>query len=211
MLPRLILIADRAAAAGRPLPIVVAHAAKGVEGRLIVQLREPGVADAVAIRFLRAIQRKVPAGTTLTVNNRPDVAQTLDLGLHLPAYAERPPGSFVMVGRSVHDQIEAETALAEHADYAIVGTIFPTASHPGRAGAGLDHLRILADALDPIPVFAIGGITADNAAECIAAGAWGVAVRQAIMAAADPGASARAILDVLPPWRDSGGQISQGA
>lgn len=193
-LPRLILIADRIAAADRPLADVVVSAAEGVEGRLIVQLRDRELSDATAVQILRAIQRRVPSETVLTINNRPAIAQALNLGLHLPGYADAPGNEFVVRGRSIHDNKEAARAVGEQADYTIVGTIFSTASHPGRAGAGLDHLRAMTEILDPIPAFAIGGITAANAAGCVESGAWGVAVRGAIMGAPDPGRVARDIL-----------------
>ena len=49
----------------------------------------------------------------------------------------------------------------------------------------------------PIPAYAIGGIDAANAADAIAAGAHGVAVRSAILGADDPPAAARAIADAI--------------
>ena len=183
------------------MPDVVARAAEGVAGQLIVQIREPELSDAMVIRLVRAIQRRVPAETLISVNNRPEIARALGVGLHLPGYADAVEGGFALRGRSVHDAAEAEAAIRERADYAIVGTIFATASHPEREGSGVAHLRAMADALDPIPAFAIGGISAANAAACIGAGAWGVAVRGVIMGAADPGAAAREIIDALPPWR----------
>ena len=197
MLPRLILIADQIAAGSRPLPDVVARAAEGVAGQLIVQIREPELSDAMVIRLVRAIQRRVPAETLISVNNRPEIARTLDLGLHLPGYADAVKGGFALRGRSVHDAAEAEAAIRERADYAIVGTIFATASHPGREGAGVAHLRAMADALDPIPAFAIGGISAANVGACRRAGAAGVAVRGAIMSADEPGVAARDIVQAF--------------
>lgn len=197
MLPRLILIADQIAAASRPLPDVVADAAEGVAGQLIVQIREPDLSDAMVIRLVRAVQRRVPGETLISVNNRPEIARALDLGLHLPGYADAVEGGFALRGRSVHDAAEAEAAIRERADYAIVGTIFATASHPGREGVGVAHLQAMADALDPIPAFAIGGISAENAAACISAGAWGVAVRGAIMSADEPGVAARDIVEAF--------------
>ena len=197
MLPRLILIADQIAAGSRPLPDVIARAAEGVEGQLIVQIREPDLTDAMVIRLVRAVQREVPAETLISVNNRPEIARALDLGLHLPGYADAVEGGFALRGRSVHDAVEAERATREQADYAIVGTIFATASHPDRAGAGVAHLQRLAGALDPIPAFAIGGVTSANADACRIAGASGVAVRGAIMGAADPGTAAREIVQVF--------------
>ena len=181
----------------RPLPDVVADAAEGVEGQLIVQIREPGLSDAMVIRLVRAVQRRVPGETLISVNNRPEIARALDLGLHLPGYADAVEGGFALRGRSVHDAAEAEAAIRERADYAIVGTIFATASHPDREGSGVAHLRKLAGELDPIPAFAIGGITAANVGACRRAGAAGVAVRGAIMSADEPGVAARDIVQAF--------------
>jgi thiamine-phosphate pyrophosphorylase len=50
----------------------------------------------------------------------------------------------------------------------------------------------------PAPVFAVGGLDAQNAAGALAAGAHGVAVIRAVMAARDPGAAARALVGALP-------------
>jgi thiamine-phosphate pyrophosphorylase len=78
-----------------------------------------------------------------------------------------------LLGRSVHD---AEAAGdAGPVDYLYFGTVFPSASKPGLAGgAGVDALAAMA-AATPLPVIAIGGITAANAGACIEAGAAGVA------------------------------------
>ena len=70
-------------------------------------------------------------------------------------------------------------------DYLIAGTIFASPSHPDIAHQGLDFLRAVCAAVT-IPVLAIGGVTPENAGECLAAGAAGVAVLSALMRAADP-------------------------
>ena len=197
MLPRLILIADQIAAASRPLPDVVARAAEGVEGQLIVQIREPDLADDKVIRLVQAVQRRVPDETLISVNNRPAIARALGLGLHLPGYADAVEGGYALRGRSVHDAVEAEAAIRERADYAIVGTIFATASHPDRAGAGLEHLSRMQGLLGDIPCFAIGGMTAETAPLAIESGAWGVAVRSAILSAEAPAEAAHGLMAAL--------------
>lgn len=99
------------------------------------------------------------------------------------------------VGRSVHSTEEAETALADGADYLVAGNVFDTPSHPGHRGHGLPWLAGVA-ALGR-PVIAIGGLTTARAAAVRDAGAWGVAVITAVWDAADPAAAATAL---LAPW-----------
>ncbi|MCY3734558.1 MAG: thiamine phosphate synthase [Chloroflexi bacterium] len=198
ILHRLMLIADQQGTTGRPLTDVIVRAAHGVGGRLMVQFRERELSDADLIALIRAVQRRVPPQTGLIVNNRPDLAQALEIGLHLPAAAETPGGQYTLFGRSVHDESETHTALADDVDYAIVGTIFATDSHPGRAGAGLTHLRDMRDLLGNVACYAIGGMTTETAPQALEAGAWGVAVRSAILAADDPSEAAYRLAGSLP-------------
>ena len=190
ILHRLMLIADTEGTNGRPLPDVIVRAAHGVGGQLIVQFRDRQLRDAELIRVIRAVQRRVPPSTVLTVNNRPALARALEIGLHLPASQEAPEVRPVLLGRSLHDADELRRAVEDRVDYGVIGTVFETTSHPGRVAAGLDHLRDLVSQLAPIPSYAIGGITAERAAAAIEAGAWGVAVRTAILSADDPSEAA---------------------
>ncbi len=198
ILHRLMLIADQQGTNGRPLPDVIVRAANGVGGRLMVQFRERELSDAELIAVIRAVQRRVPPQTVLMVNNRPDLAGALEIGLHLPAAAETPNGQYALVGRSVHDEAEAQFALADDVDYAIVGTIFETESHPGRAGAGLEHLSAIRDLLGNVACYAIGGMTTVTAPQAVDAGAWGIAVRSAILSADDPSEAAYRLHSSLP-------------
>ena len=69
----------------------------------------------------------------------------------------------------------AQRAIDEGADYLIFGSVFPTRSHPDRAPQGWEALRAVC-ASSRVPVYAIGGVTAENAEMCLEAGACGVAV-----------------------------------
>jgi thiamine-phosphate diphosphorylase len=95
----------------------------------------------------------------------------------------------------VHDEREAEAAIAEGADFLIVGSVYSSASHPGQPAAGLDLVRRTARLGKP--VIAIGGMDPARAAEACAAGAYGVAAISALWGAADPAAAALALLE---PW-----------
>jgi thiamine-phosphate diphosphorylase len=109
-------------------------------------------------------------------------------------------GAGARIGRSVHGVEEAVGAEADGADFALLGTIFESASHPGRAAAGPS---LVSDAVAgaALPVIAIGGITPERVAAVAAAGAHGVAVLGGVWRAADPAAAAAMYADaVMSAW-----------
>lgn len=134
-------------------------------------------------------------GARLFVNDRVDVATLVGAdGVHLPAGGLPARSARALlgerwIGRSAHSATEARAAVADGADYAMLGPIWQTASHPDREALGLEAIRGLRD-----PVVAIGGITAERAGECRAAGACGVAALSALWNADDPGAAVRRFL-----------------
>ncbi|MFI5234832.1 MAG: thiamine phosphate synthase [Gemmatimonadales bacterium] len=153
-------------------------------------------------RFL-ALAR--PPEAAVFVNARADLAaaastQGLQLGTEDLSVADArsifPRG---WIGRSAHSPAEAEAAIAEGADYLMVGSVFATGSHPGQAAAGIELVRFAATLGHP--VIAIGGITIERVAELKAAGAWGIAAITALWHADDPAAAARAL---LAPWMEEG-------
>jgi len=96
----------------------------------------------------------------------------------------------VLIGRSTQSLDQATSAAAQGADYLGVGPVWETPSKPDADPAiGLEGLAAICRAVS-IPVVAIGGIDETNAAECVAAGASGVAVVRAAP-------QARAILEAL--------------
>jgi thiamine-phosphate pyrophosphorylase len=122
-------------------------------------------------------------------------------GVHLPsggnpaAARVRLPGA--LIGASAHSADEAAALLRAGADYVTVSPVFVTASKPGYGPAlGLDGLaRTVAGA--PGPVVALGGITAENALLCFAAGVQGIAVMGEVMRATDPRGSVERILRAI--------------
>jgi thiamine-phosphate pyrophosphorylase len=196
-LPRLMLVTDRHETGGRDLTEVVAAAVAGGVG--LVQVRERDLSEAELGRLLHRILARL-AGTParILVNGHPELARALGVGLHLPAAAAPLAGPRpALYGRAVHDEAEARRAHLEGVDYVVVGPVFPTASKPGHPGAGVERLARLAAAVRPRPAFAIGGITAARVDSVRAAGAHGVAVLSAILAARDPASAAQALADAL--------------
>ena len=84
------------------------------------------------------------------------------------------------IGKSVHSLNSAINAEKSGVDYLIVGTIFPSDSHPGFSGSGVDLINKIASKVS-IPVLGIGGITSENVDSVINNGAFGVAVIGEIM------------------------------
>ena len=157
--------------------------------RALLDLAEP-----LAVRALQT-------GARLLINDRVDVALALRVGAHLggqgiPIAEARRLLDHALLGFSAHTLAEARRAEAEGADYAFLGTIFPSASHPGRRPAGLPLLERTAPGAR-IPVLAIGGVTPERAREVRAGGAYGVAVIRGIWEADDATVALRAYLAAL--------------
>jgi thiamine-phosphate pyrophosphorylase len=131
------------------------------------------------------------AGRLFIVNDRPDIALSAGAGgVHLGqedmsvAQARRVLSGEMVVGVSTHNSAQARQAVADGADYIGVGTVFATQTKPTTELAGTDYVRQVAAEID-LPHVAIGGITADNVAEVIEAGARCVAVCSAIISSED--------------------------
>jgi thiamine-phosphate pyrophosphorylase len=159
-------------------------------GATVVQLRVKAPTEEVVARG-RGIRE---LGVTFVVNDDVDAALELGAdGVHLgqgDEGAERARAAGLLLGRSV-------TALDQvaglDADYLGAGPVWETPSkHDAEPALGREGLRAICEAAT-VPVVALGGVDASNAADCIRAGAAGVA---AIRAATDPGVR-RAVDDAL--------------
>ena len=120
-------------------------------------------------------------------------------GVHLAAHQPHDAAPADRLhGRSCHTEEEVRRAVAAGASYLTVSPVAPTASKPGYGPAlGPSGVRRLVAAAGEVPVYALGGVTPGNAAGFRAAGAHGVAVMGAVMRAADPAATCRALLGAV--------------
>ena len=192
----LYLVTDRSLSKGRATAEVVREAVAG--GVTCVQLREKACGTREFLAEVRAVKAVLQGtGVPLIINDRVDVALAVGAaGVHLgqqdmPISDARrlgPPGWIIGISaESVEDAVRAE---GEGADYVGVSPVFATPTKTDHAPPlGLDGLRRIRAAVK-IPLVAIGGIHAGNAREVMAAGADGLAVVSAIVAADDPRAAA---------------------
>jgi len=198
---RLYFVTDRHQTAGRSLVDTVHAALDG--GVRAVQLREKDLEGGELYRLaaqLRKLTNRYQA--CLLINDRLDVASAVDAdGVHLGqtsfsvAIARQLLGPRKLIGVSTHNP--AEIAAATGADFLVFGPVYATPSKAAYGEPqGLVHLQ-QAVLQSPLPVIAIGGITAERTTEVLATGAQGIAVISALSAASDPAQAARALLSKL--------------
>ena len=197
---RTYLVTQESLSAGRNTAEIVEAAIEG--GVDAVQLREKDT-DArwryeVGLELRKLTEE---ADVALLVNDRGDFAQAIDAdGVHLgqsdlPIEVARDLlGPDAVIGCSTSTVEEAREAEDAGADYLGVGAIYGTSSKKDvpeeKNGTGLELVTEIAEAVS-IPVIGIGGITAENAAPVLEAGAVGIAVISEITAAEDPAAATR--------------------
>lgn len=199
----LYLVTDRSQTGGRDLLWVLERALEG--GVRAVQLREKDLGG----RDLFVLARRIKAlcernRASLFVNDRIDVALGVDAdGVQLgsasmPVEAARELlGERKLIGVSTHSLNEARAAEQAGADFILFGPVYFT---PSKAVYGIAQgIAPLKEVVEKnsLPVYAIGGVKAENIAEVKAAGVRGVALISAVLSAADPLAAAREILAVL--------------
>lgn len=192
---RVYLVADPEHARGSLEEIVSRAVANGVTA---VQLRAKQLTDREALALaVRLVERCRAAGARFFVNDRLDLALASNAdGVHLgvddlPLEDARRLAPNLIIGYSPETDQQTTEAASRGADYLGVGPVFGTSSKADAGAAiGLETIRRRA-LLAGIPVIGIGGITPDNAASVIEAGAVGVAVVGAILAAPDPALAAR--------------------
>lgn len=195
MLPRLILIADRFT-----LPDVADRAVSAAKAGVPWVVLRDRSADARSFRRsavrIVSMLRALPQPPLVSITADVECARHLRTHLHLGGRdvaveeARRHLSQAILVGYSAHDEDEAE----KHAraavpspipDYFFFSPIFKTDSKPGAEEVGLDALVRFVRASGEVPVFALGGIDPPSVADCIDAGAQGVAVLSGILRADD--------------------------
>jgi thiamine-phosphate pyrophosphorylase len=163
-------------------------AADGID---FIQLREKDLTAFDLILLARKILEAIsPYATRLLINSNPGVAiATHAHGVHLPTAPNRPTPTIIrhryaqsglpdpIITLSCHTLAEVEQAHTEQPTAILFAPVFEksVSGHLITPGTGLDRLREACAAAAPIPVYALGGVTLENAQQCLAAGAAGVA------------------------------------
>lgn len=207
--PRICYVTDRRAFAD-PAGLLRQIAQAAAAGIQWIQIREKDLSARELLDLARAAVKTVarePAPSSralILVNDRLDVARAAKAaGVHLPesslpvaaVHAWRRAAvsaNDFRVGASCHSVEAARAAERDGADYVFFGPVFST---PDKAAFGAPQgIKRLQEASSTvrIPVLAIGGITAENAHECMAAGAAGIAAIRMFQESSDlPALAAR--------------------
>lgn len=179
----------------------------------VVQLRDKQL-DARPLLERAVLARAVCRrhGVPFILNDRPDLALAAGAdGVHVgqddvpPALARRVldfPGA--IIGLSTHGPTDLVASKDELVDYISAGPVAPTPTKPGRAGTGLDYVRLVAES-ETRPWFVTGGVTPETVPALAAAGARRFVVVRWLTEAADPGAAARELRGAIeaapqPNW-----------
>jgi len=168
-------------------------------GIQLIQIREKQL-TARSLFELTAAVAAIAGGssTRILVNDRADIAAGAGAdGVHLTTRSLAPDvirktfGAKFLIGASTHSLIEARDVCRQGADFAVFGPVFPTpAKEKYGPPLGLVKLSEAARDLAPFPLIALGGISVENAYECLLAGACGLA---AITLFAEPSTLATAV------------------
>lgn len=203
----LYVLTDRDLSLGRSDAEVIAQAISG--GATIIQHRHKSGSTPLVTeeaRELLGVCRK--GGVPFIVNDRLDVALACGAdGVHLGqddldvGTARHMAGPDFIIGASVRTAEECRIAAGSGADYLAANGVFSTSTKTDFGEPlGLDGINMLAEAAE-LPLVAIGGITARNAADVIRAGADGVAVISYVVSHQDIAGRCRALLKAIENGR----------
>jgi thiamine-phosphate pyrophosphorylase len=163
------------------------------DGIDLIQLREKDLPATALTELSRKTLKNIKlakSSTKLLVNSRPDIAIAAGAhGVHLTASPDELTPSQVrslfthaalptpLITRSCHTLAEAIQAREDRVDAILFAPVFgkSVAGEIVSPGQGLDRLRAVCAATAPVPVYALGGVTLDNAPSCLEAGAVGIA------------------------------------
>src|SRR3569832_1085607 len=168
----------------------------------LVQWRARGFDARAYARLARhAIDRCHAAGARVLLTAEPALAAALGAdgvrlnSTRLRALAARPLSQDYWVAASCHDEEEVRQAQRIGADFAVIGPVAATASHPGAAALGWPALRALTE-ISTMPIYALGGMDIGHLPEAYAHGAQGVATLSALWTRAmTPAAFVAALID----------------
>ena len=163
------------------------------DGIDLIQLREKDLPAANIVALAREILLAIAMTTSptkLLINSRPDIAiATAAHGVHLTAAPDELTPAQVrslyaaanrpapIITLSCHTLEDVRRARANQADAILFAPVFEKiiAGQTITPGQGIDRLRAACRAASPIPVYALGGVTFENAAACLDTGAAGIA------------------------------------
>ena len=175
----------------------LASLARALEaGVRCVQLRAPGLGPSRWSRLAaQAVASCREAGAEILVNGDPELAQRLDAGLHLRSAQLRDAGigdalaplkaAGRRIGASCHDAEDLLRAQALGCDFAVLGPVLATASHPGVPGIGWEAFATMREQVS-LPIHAIGGLGIDDIGIARAHGAQGVAAIRGLWPTSTP-------------------------
>ena len=200
---RLYAITDRRGCAPTPLTEVISELLDA--GVTAIQLREKDLSPDELIRLAQPIAELCRNYTAkLFINTDVGAARNVGAaGVHLPRSAgsvgavKAQTGDNFYVGCSVHAFEAAEKRETEGANFLTYSPIYPTRSKPGYGPpVGVENLAKMTRRVK-LPVFALGGITPTRVPECLAAGAFGVAVMSGVMTPKNAGKQAKHYLEFI--------------
>src|SRR5262245_31853041 len=174
-------------------------------GADVFQLREKQLSDRDLLERARNVRRWCrETGTLFILNDRPDIARLAEAdGVHLGQddmpvkEARKILGPGALIGVSTHNLDHVRQAILNGASYIGVGPTFASTTKEFGELAGLEFVR-QATAMTNLPAFVIGGVTADNVREAVAAGAKRIAVSAAVCQADEPRVAAAVLRAALP-------------
>lgn len=203
MLKGLYVITDKKLIPRDAFVTTVEKAIRG--GANVVQLREKDTPGDEVLKLGEALLKLTRKyGVPLIINDSIELAQEIGAdGVHLGeddpevAHARQVLGSDKIIGVSCYGKIERGlNAEREGADYVAFGTPFFTPTKPERTPTSFDVLREAVSRIKSIPIFAIGGITPENADSVLETGVDGIAVITSVFGSDDPEKAARNLAEI---------------
>jgi thiamine-phosphate pyrophosphorylase len=174
-------------------------------GARIVQLREKETFyDEIILLAKELLKVTKKYDVPLIINDSPEIARETGAdGVHLGGddtsidNARSLLGSEAIIGVSCYNQIERGlNAVKSGADYVAFGTPYNTPTKPDREPTSIEILNKAVNLIN-IPVFAIGGITKDNAKAILETGVDGIAVITSVFGSPDPETAARELANLI--------------